>query len=84
MVSSFSTAGQNANFSSESAKDSQGTTQKDGSKGPHALLSGISLNWTLTNKVWDVTASIGIDPVYCLLQVSILDRYYETLNHCLL
>ncbi|ENM5860076.1 toxin-coregulated pilus minor pilin TcpB, partial [Vibrio mimicus] len=41
VVSSFSTAGQNANFSSESAKDSQGTTQKDGSKGSHALLSGI-------------------------------------------
>ncbi|EGQ7979858.1 toxin-coregulated pilus minor pilin TcpB [Vibrio cholerae] len=61
VVSSFSTAGQNANFSSESAKDSQGTTQKDGSKGSHALLSGISLNWTLTNKVWDVTASIGIE-----------------------
>ena len=59
VLSSFTTAGDNADFSDPNAKESEGHPDLDGL---HPLLSGLSIDWVADwdRRKWDVRAAIGI------------------------
>ena len=59
VLSSFTTAGDNADFSDPNAKESNGHPSLGGA---HPLLSGLSIDWVADwdRRKWDVRAAIGI------------------------
>ena len=59
VLNSFTSAGDNADFSDSSAKESEGHPSLDGQ---HPLVSGLSIDWSadLPSRKWEVQAAIGI------------------------